>query len=591
MEKTRILAIAPYDEFQTLTQQISAEFPDIQLDTYAGNLDAALEYMQSRSLEDYDVLISRGGTAKKLREALNVMVVETEVSAFDMLRSIKMAETTGKPFAVVGYENIIEPARTIVQILDLERVEIRVVTQQTVVPCLRELVAMGIRFVIGDVMTTEAAAALNLQSILVTSSIDSIRKALRTATELSHASQRKALRQMLGLDAIDQCPCGILVLDEGLRLLRSNSAALKLDLNGIKAILQENDLRETGKTEFRILQKSGDSLLDITVRRGMQAGKNYYYCYIVSTPKLPKSVGAIQIENPTPGAQTYFLFSDSTYIKPVHEMLKHATRSSDSTMIWGDVGTEKAAVARYIYRNGLYATRPMICVNCQTLTVKQWQTFTGSQTCLFNATGFTILFENIQCLSADLQGAISDYIEDTQMQKRHQLMATCTQNPNQLALDQKLSPLLLRRLSQISIHMPPLDSRKEDLSALASVYIAQLNRSLGLQVIGLTPEALTLLQNFHWYLNLDLLHKALYQLVIRTDGYYIQAEDTRQVLDALKLSDVGAENQSWLDLSKPLEEIERDIIRHVLQEENMNQSRTAKRLGIGRSTLWRKLAE
>ena len=110
-------------------------------------------------------------------------------------------------------------------------------------------------------------------------------------------------------------------------------------------------------------------------------------------------------------------------------------------------------------------------------------------------------------------------------------------------------------------------------------------------MIGLTPEALTLLQNFHWYLNLDLLHKALYQLVIRTDGYYIQAEDTRQVLDALKLSDVGAENQSWLDLSKPLDEIERDIIRHVLQEEDMNQSRTARRLGIGRSTLWRKLTE
>ena len=63
------------------------------------------------------------------------------------------------------------------------------------------------------------------------------------------------------------------------------------------------------------------------------------------------------------------------------------------------------------------------------------------------------------------------------------------------------------------------------------------------------------------------------------------------MLDDLQLSDVGAENQSWLDLSKPLDEIERNIIRHVLQEENMNQSRTAKRLGIGWSTLWRKLAE
>ncbi len=589
--KTRILAIAPYDEFQALAQQIGAEFPDVQLDTYAGNLDAALEYMQSRSLEDYDVVISRGGTAKKLREVLNLMVVETEVSALDMLRSIKMAEATGRPFAVVGYENIIEPARTIVQILGLHHVEIREVTQQTVVPCLRELAAMNIRLVIGDVVTTEAAAALNLQSILVTSSIDSIRKALRTATELSRASQRKALKQMLGLDAIDHCPCGILVLDERLRLIRSNSAALQLDLNEIKAVLQENNLLETEKTEFRILQKSVNSLHDITVRRTAHAGKNYYYCYIFSSSKLPKSVGSIRIENPTPGEQSYFLFSDSTYIKPVHETLKHAIRSSDSAMIWGDVGTEKTAVARYIYRNGLYATRPMICVNCQTLTSKQWQTFIGSPSCLFNATGFTILFENIQHLSSELQGSISDYIEDTQLQKRHQLLSTCTQNPNQLALDQKLSPLLLRRLSQISIHMPPLDSRKEDLSALASVYIAQLNRSLGLQVIGLTPEALTLLQNYHWYLNLDLFQKALYQLAIRTEGYYISAEDTKQILDDLKLSDVGAENQAWLDLSKPLDEIERDIIRQVLQEEDMNQSRTAKRLGIGRSTLWRKLAE
>ncbi|MGM9552922.1 MAG: PrpR N-terminal domain-containing protein [Faecousia sp.] len=590
MEKAKILAIAPYHDFQAITQQIAAEFPDIDLDSYAGNLDVGLEYMQSRSLEDYDVVISRGGTAQKLRDSLNIMVVEAEVSAFDMLRCIKMAEATKKPFAVVGYANIVETARTIVQILNLSQVAIREVTQQTVVPCLRELAAQNIQLVIGDVVTTEAAVAMDLQSILVTSSADSIRKALQAAVSLSHTARRKKEKQMMHLAAIDLCPHGILIFDERFRLLRSNSASLQLDLGVIKAALQEATIQERGNMDLRVLQRAGDSMYDITIRCKIQNGHPVYYCFIQVNYKPQKFVGSIQIENTTtPVDRPYFLFSDSAYIQPVHELLNHALCSSNSVMIWGDIGTEKASVARYIYRNGLHASRPLICINCQTLTQKQWHSFTDSQSCMLNASGFTVLFENIQDLSAELLGCLSNYIEDTQLQKRHQLLTTCTRNPTQMVLDRKLPPLLMRQLSQIQIHMPSLNSRKEDIEALASVYIAQLNRTLGLEVIGLEPEALQLMKDFYWALNLDQFHSVLYQLAVKTHGYYISAEDTRQTLAELRPEQTAVSDHDWLDLTKPLDEIEHDIILHVLQEEDMNQSRAAKRLKIGRSTLWRKL--
>lgn len=593
MEKTRILAIAPYRDFLDITRQLAAEFPDIVLDSYAGNLDTALEFIRSRSTEEYDVVISRGGTAKKLRESTNLMVVETEVSAVDMLRSIKMAEATRKPFAVVGYENIIEPARTIVQILNLPNVLIREVTQQTIIPCLRELALQNIQLVIGDVVSAEAAVALNMQSILVTSSADSIRKALRTATELSRTAKRRNRKQRLCMEAVELSPDGILILDEQLRLLRSNSAALTLDLNTIKSVLQDADLHNGDKDSLRIIQRSNDTLYDITVRRSVQDDERLYYCYIVSSPRPPKAVGSIRIENPSPlPEQSYFLFSDSVYIQPVHELLNRALHSSDSVLIWGAVGTEKASVARYIYRNGLHSARPLICINCQTLTEKQWDSYINAPTCLLNTSGFTVLLDNLQAMPPELQGSVADYIVDTQLHKRHQLLTTCTFNPTQLVQEQRLQPTLFRVLSQVQIHMPSLDSRRDDLEALASVYIAQLNRTLGMQVIGLAPEALELIKAFHWSLNLDMFHSVLYQLVIKTQGYYISAEDTRKALEQAQTEEHSAAadgERDWLDLSKTLDEIEHDIILRVLQEEDMNQSRAAKRLNIGRSTLWRKL--
>ena len=72
MKCTRILLIAPYEEFQALALQIAREFPGVKVESFIGNLDSALDYLQNIPLSEYDAVVSRGGTASELRQVLQI---------------------------------------------------------------------------------------------------------------------------------------------------------------------------------------------------------------------------------------------------------------------------------------------------------------------------------------------------------------------------------------------------------------------------------------------------------------------------------------------------------------------------------------
>ena len=107
--------------------------------------------------------------------------------------------------------------------------------------------------------------------------------------------------------------------------------------------------------------------------------------------------------------------------------------------------------------------------------------------------------------------------------------------------------------------------------------------------MGLQPEAIKALQEFNWQHNLDQFKRIMRQLVIITNGSYIKADTVNETLNA-EIS-VTAEKPAALKLNGSLDEITRRIINIVLADEGMNQSQAAKRLGISRSTLWRKIQE
>ena len=101
--KTRILAIAPYQGLKEMINEAISDRDDLEMTIRIGDLANGLEIVRSYDLDDFDIIISRGGTAKMISANITIPVVEIEISVYDILRAIKLAENYSNRFAIIGY--------------------------------------------------------------------------------------------------------------------------------------------------------------------------------------------------------------------------------------------------------------------------------------------------------------------------------------------------------------------------------------------------------------------------------------------------------------------------------------------------------
>ena len=90
--KTRILAIVPYSGMQQILNDIASQYEDVELTVQIGSLEKAVELANSYGPDEFDVIIARGGTAERLEKKMEIPVVKIELTTFDILRAIKLAE-------------------------------------------------------------------------------------------------------------------------------------------------------------------------------------------------------------------------------------------------------------------------------------------------------------------------------------------------------------------------------------------------------------------------------------------------------------------------------------------------------------------
>ena len=90
--KIHILGIAPYDGMRTAMERAAEAYPQIQLDAYTGDLDAGVSIVQRMPSNTYNCVISRGGTAALIRKVTDLPVVDINISVYDVLRTMKLAQ-------------------------------------------------------------------------------------------------------------------------------------------------------------------------------------------------------------------------------------------------------------------------------------------------------------------------------------------------------------------------------------------------------------------------------------------------------------------------------------------------------------------
>ncbi|RZM03241.1 MAG: sigma-54-dependent Fis family transcriptional regulator, partial [Sphingomonas sp.] len=155
------------------------------------------------------------------------------------------------------------------------------------------------------------------------------------------------------------------------------------------------------------------------------------------------------------------------------------------------------------------------------------------------------------------------------------------------------------RLNVVPVTIPPLRERIGDVPALARHLLARIGRQPGLRPLGITDDALQLLAGYDWPGNVRQLGNALFRAAVLCDGDALTRADFPQIaaLGGRREATTAAATAGGVTLYRPdgnlrpLEDIEADVIRLAIGHYRGRMTEVARRLGIGRSTLYRKLGE
>jgi DNA-binding NtrC family response regulator len=294
----------------------------------------------------------------------------------------------------------------------------------------------------------------------------------------------------------------------------------------------------------------------------------------------------------------------SPQMKAVLHTTERVAPSDVSVLITGESGTGKEVIADLLHTLSPRRKGPFIKINCAALPRELIESelfgsvkgaFTGAQgdrEGLFRqAEGGTLLLDELSEMPADTQSKLLRVLQEKEVRpvggrvsyKTDCRIIAATNRPVEEALGEgKLREDLFYRISAITIHLPPVRERREDILPLARAFLklfaAQADRSLS----EFTPAAAECLRRYDWPGNVRQLQNEVQRAVLMCDAAEIDTHD-------LSIGDFAVvEPQEDQNLTL-LEAMERTKIVEVLRDTNGNKLETAKRLGIGRQTLYNKI--
>lgn len=587
MERKRVVAIAPYEGLATLITEVSQGYPEMDVQIFVGDLEAGASIIRKISDIDCDLILSRGGTATLIEKSSTIPVVDIQLSEYDIVQAVKLAQSFGGRFCVVGFANIIARVETICDLIECPVHTSVVQNSDEVAGRLTELKNQGYSLVVGDAVTVSTAKSLQIHGILLTSGRESVVHAFSACEKILQAVNKVETNNLLFQTVLDHSDLSVQVYAPNKKLLYSNVTNARdeghaLILSRIPHCIDE--VLENGK--IRLLRKAKGSLWTI---KGVRVSPDLLCFYIKRSIDITSLDQSISIRDMLCESDAAFHpFYRSEKMKPILHTVREISKTNLPVLIFGEPGTGKDTLAHDIHKQSRLQNNSFLTINCRLLGEKQLAYLLRNENSPLGEADMGIYFKNIHYLSSDAQQMLVAYLRDTSLHRRNRVIYSHAAPP---ALAQKdlLVCYLLHEMEHdcMTVFLPSLHERQEDIPGLASIYINELNVAMGKQIAGLDGGSIELLQNFQWAQNIDQLIRVLKELVLTAKGAFIQHEDTLRVLKKESILNGPMMDTSLLEGS--LEEITAKIIQRVLQEENMNQTRAAKRLGIGRSTMWRRL--
>jgi DNA-binding NtrC family response regulator len=295
----------------------------------------------------------------------------------------------------------------------------------------------------------------------------------------------------------------------------------------------------------------------------------------------------------------------SLMMQTVVRTVERVAPSDVSILITGESGTGKEVIADLLHALSPRCKGKIIKINCAALPRELIESelfgsvkgaFTGAHTDregLFRqAEGGTLFLDEISEMPVDTQSKLLRVLQDQEVRPvggkvsyktNCRIVAATNRRTEEAIKEGKLREDLFYRISAISVHLPSLRERREDIMPLANSFLKRFVAQANRPIRGFTPDAVERLTGFEWPGNVRQLQNEVQRAVLLCEGGEIEAAD-------LSITNVQTDTDGIHDTNFTLlEGVERNAIIQMLRETGGNKLETAKRLGIGRQTLYNKI--
>jgi DNA-binding NtrC family response regulator len=308
-----------------------------------------------------------------------------------------------------------------------------------------------------------------------------------------------------------------------------------------------------------------------------------------------------------------------------------AAKSTVPVLIEGEPGTGAEALARAIHDCSERRARPFVRVHADSLGTDASLVLFGADGPMprrgkaIEAHGGTLLIQAVEDLPSDAQSALLRLIQDGEIRATGarrsiradvRVVATSSANLTERVRQGRFREDLFYRLHVLPIGLQPLRARRETIAPLADLFAARLSAEEGKPIARLAPEAARLLERYDWPGNVNQLEKAIFRAVILAEGDTLTPAEFPQIAATVDgsradippfpaIAPAAVREIIRVEIRDPhalalmgedgelrrLDELEADIIRFALAHYRGHMSAVSRHLGIGRSTLYRKLKE
>ncbi len=635
--RPRVLFVSTYPELTAMAGEISREL-GVPMDIYEGGIMRDGHLYAKKREKELDVIISCGATAAAIKEIVAIPVVSVETGTVDFLNALIKAKQYGDRIGLVSYKTErLENLEYLKDVLQIDFIDFPYSNKEELERQIEDAMALEKLTVVSmGNCVLEVAAKKGLRGVLIHHSRRAVEQAIIAARNISDLGRREKERAERLKAVIDYSGEGIVAVDRDGNITTFNPAAEKIfDISASVAVGRPVSMlgKENGfdvlngerRQELGRLIKINNTQIVLNkvpiVVDGEQVGTVFTLQEVSRIQRLEHKV---RKELYSKGLVARYRFEDilgqSSAIRETISKAKKFGRTSTTVLIEGETGSGKELFAQSIHNISSRRDGPFVAINCAALPENLLESelfgyeegaFTGAKKGgkpgLFElAHGGTIFLDEISQISPKLQSRLLRVLQEKEVLRvggdyilniDARVIAATNHNLYQLVQKGEFREDLFFRINVLNLRVPPLRERKEDIPILARHLLRLANQRHGTKAADITEGGMALLKEYNWPGNVRELENFAEKMAILAESLVIDEHFIRQLLEghAVYKGTWPEQEKERDDCIKvkigPLRDMELQLIEAVSSRVKGDKKALAERLGISRTTLWKRLKE